>query len=165
MNGIIGRWFFILMNLIAIAFDVYCIRFMIEVMMRGGDHATDHGFEEINVTLNGIGGVLIALGVLMESRITIMKMTEKPIDDLQHHLNESAEYCGMGLLLIGLFVEIFAVFIEVPNAVVNTKGIEIYLYSCCIFLIIISLIIEYAYIKDTIKSYFKTPPRVESTHE
>ena len=155
MNGITGRWFFILMTLVAFIFDIYCAKYIITVIMHGGEEIGSHGFDEINTTLNGIGGVLIALGVLMESRITILKMTGRMIDELQEHLNESAEYCGMGLLLIGLLIEILAVIIEVPNTVVNTVGVEIYLYMGCIAMIAISLIIEYAFMKDYIKSYFR----------
>lgn len=165
MNGLIGRWFFALMNIIAVVFNVYCVKFMIQKMMQGDDHQGAHGSDEMNILLNGNAGILIALGVLMESRITIMKMTGKKITDLQHYLNESAEYSGMGILVLGLFVEIFTVMIEAPNEVVNTQGLEIYLYSCCILLILISLSVEAVYVKDTIMTYFRKPHTEGKTEE
>ncbi|MHB8259285.1 MAG: hypothetical protein ACYDCN_11480 [Bacteroidia bacterium] len=157
MNQIIGRWFFALMNVIAVVFNVYCVKFMIEKMLQGDSHQGAHGSDEMNILLNGNAGILIALGVLMESRITIMKMCNQKINDLQHYLNESAEYSGMGILVLGLFVEIFTVMIEAPNEVVNTQGVEVYLYSCSIALILISISVEAIYIKDTIMTYFRTP--------
>lgn len=161
MNGITGRWFFIFLNLVAVLFDVYCIKYILTSIHGDEGPEGEHGFEGVNTTLNGIGGILISLGVLMESRGLICKMTGKKNDHLQEHLNESAEYCGMGLLLLGLFIEILTVLIEVPNNVVNTKGIEHYLYYGCILFIVISLIVEVSFIKDYITSYFKVPKPTE----
>ena len=176
MKGIIGRWFFIILNLITMIFELYCIKFIIYEIMKsntkeiatsksvissfmnkllsGDKEIAIHGVEHINITLNGIGAVLISLGVLMESRETITRMTKTKMNELQEYLNDSAEYCGMGLLLVGLFIEIFAVIIEVPNNLVNTVGIENYLYSVCVILIILSIIIKGSFIKDYLLTYF-----------
>ncbi len=176
MKRIIGRWFYILLNVITMIFELYCVKYIIyeiiksnatevtttksvisslmKQLLSGEKEISGHGFEHINITLNGIGAVLISLGVLMESRETITRMTKTKMNKLQEYLNDSAEYCGMGLLLAGLFIEILAVIIEVPNDLVNTVGIEIYLYSACVLLIILSIIIKGAFIKDFIKTYF-----------
>ena len=161
MNGIIGRWFFIFLNAITVFFSFYCVKYIVYSIM---DHLENSHKEtpsflrsmlhQIMPNTPHIEGVLISLGVLMESRETIVKMTKTKITPLQEHLNAVSEYCGMGLLLIGLFIEIFTVIIEVPNDLINTVGIENYLYSACVFFIALAAIIEIAFIKEFIKAYF-----------
>ncbi len=176
MKGIIGRWFFITLNAVTFFFSFYCVKYvvyaiidhienaheekpnflrtMLHQIMHNTPHIEKNGLDKVNITINSIGIVLISMGVLMESRETITKMTKTKITPLQEHLNDVSEYCGMGLLLIGLFIEIFTVIIEVPNDLINTVGIENYLYSACVFFILIGAIIEFAFIKDFIKSFF-----------
>ncbi len=176
MNGIIGRWFFIFLNAITVFFSFYCVKYivysimdhlenshketpsflrsMLHQIMHNTPHIEANGLDKVNITINSVGGVLISLGVLMESRETIVKMTKTKITPLQEHLNAVSEYCGMGLLLIGLFIEIFTVIIEVPNDLINTVGIENYLYSACVFFITLAAIIEIAFMKEFIKTYF-----------
>jgi hypothetical protein len=113
--------------------------------------------DQMSDTLNSVAGLLVALGVLMECRITIQKMTKTVNNELEEYLNEIAEHNGMGLLLIGLFMEIATLIIYVPNTLIDTSGIEIYLFYSCFLFIIISMLVELDLIKDYFISYFKQP--------
>jgi hypothetical protein len=112
--------------------------------------------DQMSDTLNSVAGVLVALGVLMESRVTIQKMIKAKIKDehLQEYINEIAEHNGMGLLLLGLFMEIVTLVIYVPNRLIDTSGVELYLFYSCFFFLIISMLVELDLIKDYIKTYF-----------
>lgn len=112
--------------------------------------------DQMSDTLNSVAGVLVALGVLMESRVTIQKMIKAKIknEHLQEYINEIAEHNGMGLLLLGLFMEIVTLVIYVPNKLIDTSGVELYLFYSCFFFLIISMLVELDLIKDYIKTYF-----------
>jgi hypothetical protein len=113
--------------------------------------------EEMSDTLNSVAGLLVALGVLMECRATIQKMTKTKSNELEEYLNEVAEHNGIGLLLIGLFMEIATLMIYVPNKLIDTTGIEKYLFYSCFLFIIISMLVQIDLIKDYTISYFKKP--------
>lgn len=111
--------------------------------------------DQMSDTLNSVAGVLVAIGVLMECRATIQKITKKDsTTHLEEHLNEIAEHNGIGLLLLGLFMEIATALIYVPNKLIDTSGVELYLFYSCFFFIIISMAVEFDLIKDYIKTYF-----------
>lgn len=115
--------------------------------------ATD--IEDMSETLNGIAGTLVAMGVLLEERGTIQKMAgvnPRPVDE---YLNEVAHHNGLGLLLIGLFMEIVTLLIDSPKSVVNTDGIEIYLFGFCFLLVVLSMFVEIDFLKDYTRSYFR----------
>jgi len=112
--------------------------------------------DQMSDTLNSVAGVLVALGVLMECRMTIQKMTKKKIKDvhIEEYLNEVAEHNGIGLLLLGLFMEIVTLMIYVPNKLIDTSGIELYLFYSCFFFLIVSMLVEIDLMKDYFKTYF-----------
>jgi hypothetical protein len=60
----------------------------------------------------------------------------------------------MGILLMGLFVEIGSQVMEMPSRVINTDGIEVYILAICLFLSYIAIIIQLDFIKDFGKTYF-----------
>lgn len=154
LSLIIKRSFFILINLFTFIFSFYCLKFLFSFIHSHSnlDAALN---EQMNDTLNGVAGILVALGVLMESRIVIMKMIKNEITSTEEHINEIAEHNGMGLLLIGLFMEIITLMIDVPDNLIDTRGIEIYLFYACFVFIAISMMIEIDLIKDYLKTYFK----------
>ena len=112
--------------------------------------------DQMSDTLNSVAGVLVALGGLMECRMTIQKMTKIKIKDegLQEYLNEVAEHNGIGLLLLGLFMEIVTLMIYVPNKLIDTTGIELYLFYSCFFFLFVSMLVELDLMKDYFKTYF-----------
>ena len=161
LNQLIGRTSFILMNLLMFVYSIYAMIYLFDFVSQYNHTSDEKIIEEVNKTLNGIAGILVALGVVMECRKTIMEMIDKPITQMQEYLNEVAEYNGIGLLIIGLFMEIATAAIETPNAILNTKGIEVYLFWLCFGLIAIAMVVEIDFIKDYIKSFFI---KVKSKH-
>ncbi len=152
--GINRRPLLILLNLVTFLFSFYCLKQLIGFLHGYSVSVEIDTVDEMNDVLNGIAGVLIAFGVLLESRHIIIKMAKgdsKPVDEF---LNEVAEHNGLGLLLVGLFMEIITLMIELPNTIIDTSGLEIYLFYGCFFLIGISMLVELDFIKDYIKSYF-----------
>ncbi|KMT64617.1 hypothetical protein [Catenovulum maritimum] len=59
----------------------------------------------------GIAILLICFGVVLEGReILLKRFASKKQLDIQHDTNEACEYYGLMLLIIGLVIEVFAVF-------------------------------------------------------
>ncbi len=159
LNGIISRFSFIIINLLTFIFSIYCL-----IYLSGFVKVYDKGMnpdiiDNMSDTLNSVAGVLVALGVLMECRLTIQKMTRVKVKDeyLQEYLNEVAEHNGMGLLLLGLFMEIVTLMIYVPNKLIDTTGIELYLFCSCFFFLIVSMLVELDLIKDYFLTYLRKP--------
>lgn len=168
LNAITKRFSFILINLLTFIFSIYCLKYLFGFVQVYDSKMNPEIIDQMSDTLNSVAGLLVALGVLMECRITIQKMTKFHIplldDDrieLEEYLNEIAEHNGMGLLLIGLFMEIATLIIYVPNTLIDTSGIEIYLFYSCFLFIIISMLVELDLIKDYTISYFKHPKHNE----
>jgi len=159
LNGIISRFSFIIINLLTFIFSIYCLIYLSSFVTSYDNGTNPEMIDQMSDTLNSVAGVLVALGVLMECRITIQKMTKIKIKNevLQEYLNEVAEHNGMGLLLLGLFMEIVTLMIYVPNSLIDTSGIELYLFYSCFFFIVVSMIVELDLIKDYIRTYFKQP--------
>lgn len=119
--------------------------------------------------------MLMALGLLMGLREDMMKMGEIGVNVLQGYLNDLAKRFGVGLLLIGVFMEIITILILLPNAVINTSGVELLLYSVAVFincvskgrefaiyllalfLIILSVLISVAFIITFVRTCFINP--------
>lgn len=157
LNGITKRFSFILINLLTFIFSIYCLKYLFGFVQVYNAKMDPDTIDQMSDTLNSVAGLLVALGVLMECRITIQKMTKTVNNELEEYLNEIAEHNGMGLLLIGLFMEIATLIIYVPNTLIDTSGIEIYLFYSCFLFIIISMLVELDLIKDYFISYFKQP--------
>lgn len=156
LNAMISRFSFILLNLLTFIFTIYCLIYLFGFVRTYNVTMNADLIDQMSDTLNSVAGVLVALGVLMESRITIQKMT-KSTDSfyINEHLNEIAEHNGMGLLLIGLFMEIVTLMIYVPNQLIDTSGIELYLFYSCFLFLVLSMLVEFDLIKDYLKTYFK----------
>lgn len=121
-----------------------------------GFNASDHAIGEMEELLDGFGGILVAVGVFMEERETLRKMSGFEVKNvvLNDYLNEVAHHNGMGLLLMGLFIEIGTQIIEVPPRVINTNGMENGIFTICFILSSITFIILLDFLKDYIKTYF-----------
>lgn len=154
LNGIIARFSFILINLLTFIFSIYCLIYLFGFVKIYDKSMNPEIIDQMSDTLNSVAGVLVALGVLMECRATIQKITKTKNNSLQEHLNEVAEHNGIGLLLLGLFMEIATALIYVPNKLIDTSGIELYLFYSCFLFIFVSMLVEIDLIKDYIKTYF-----------
>lgn len=111
---------------------------------------------EMEELLDGFGGILVASGVFFEERETLRKMSGASISNelRNEYLNEVAHHNGMGLLLMGLFIEIGTQILEVPPRVINSDGMEITIFSICFLLSTFAFIILLDFLKDYTKTYF-----------
>ncbi len=116
---------------------------------------------EMQELIDGYGGILVAAGVFFEERETLIHLSHKRNQKeqaeptvLETYLNLIAHHNGMGILLMGLFVEIGSQIMEMPSRVINTDGIEVYILAICLFLSYVAIIIQLDFIKDFGKTYF-----------
>lgn len=124
---------------------------------------TDEVLEEMESIIDGVGGILVAGGVFLEERETLRKMAhrvgEKVADEevshTQEYLNEIAHQNGMGLLLVGLFMEIGTLLVKMPSKLLDTNQNEKYIFAVCLLLTGVSLFILADFLKDYIKTYFR----------
>lgn len=74
-----------------------------------------HGMEEI---LEGLGTILVALGVALEERETLLKFVgvyPAGLTPVQARVDHHCHGYGLLLLLVGLFVEVAVYIIRMPN--------------------------------------------------
>jgi hypothetical protein len=122
-----------------------------------------HDLEEMEDLVDALGGVFVAVGVFWESRETLRNMAllqKEEHDSLQLFMNDIAHHNGMGILLVGLFMEIGTAIMKIPERLINTDGSEKYVFSVCLLLSIAGLYIVFDFVKDFIVSYFVKPSKV-----
>lgn len=161
LNLITKRLSFILLNLTMLVFSFYCLKYLNGFVSEYDVSMNPELIDQMSDTLNSVAGILVALGVLMECRMIIQKMTKTQSNELEEYLNEVAEHNGVGLLIIGLFMEIVTATIYVPNKLIDTSGVEIYLFYSCFVFVIISMFVQVDLIKDYFLTYFKKPIKHE----
>ncbi len=157
LRFIIKRYVLIILNLTTLLFCLYYLRGMFGFI----HFITDMNREEIdhmNEMIDSIAGVFVAIGVLMEERETIMKMSGAQVRQHDDYLNEVAHHNGMGLLLIGLFMELISLIIDAPKNIINTIGTERYFYIFGFVVIFFAVLVLIDFIKDYLKTYFKPVP-------
>jgi hypothetical protein len=84
-------------------------------------------FNKIEDILDGIGIIFVAYGVALEERDTLMKffnLYPKYENARENRTDLSCHFYGLCLLLLGLFMEVSAEVVRVPNMILNTEGIE-----------------------------------------
>jgi hypothetical protein len=116
---------------------------------------TPEEVHSVTTTLNGIAGMFVALGVLYEERADILKLTNAVETHREHYLNHVAHSDGMGLLVLGLFIEILTISIEIPNKILDTSHVETGLLIASFIMVVIAVIIQLGLTKDFIKTYIK----------
>lgn len=123
---------------------------------RDGLPGHDH-IQDMEHVIDGIAGMLVAGGVFFESREPLRNMALRkkhetlPIEGM---VNEVAHHNGMGLLLVGLFMEIGTAFIGLPKRVIDTSGLETAVFGLCLFFTVVAVIILVDFVKDFARSYF-----------
>lgn len=155
MRTFTSRWIFLLLNAIVIFFSVDGIYYFFNEVLFGAGGMGPDGHPYSNATFGGIAIMLMALGVLMGLRAEMMKMGEINVNVLQGYLNDVANRFGVGLLIIGLFMEIITILILLPNAVINTSGVELFLYSVAVFINCVSIFIGLNFMRQYLATYFK----------
>lgn len=89
---------------------------------------------------NGIAIILYGYGVALESRGPLMKHLNLSPDHLTEYESKFDYQChkyGIFFLLLALAQEILVHLITIPNRALNTEGKEGYIFSICLFILII----------------------------
>jgi len=143
------------MLLINVSGLFYCIWCLIGIYPMFHRVLTPEEVHSVTTTLNGIAGMFVALGVLYEERADILKLTNAVETHREHYLNHVAHSDGMGLLVLGLFIEILTISIEIPNKILDTSHVETGLLIASFIMVVIAVIIQLGLTKDFIKTYIK----------
>ena len=117
--------------------------------------------DDMEKLVDGFAGILVAVGVLFESRETIRALATKTKTEpvhMQVELNEVAHHNGIGLLILGLFMEIGTMLIGLPQRLAATRQYEIYIFALCFVLTLAAIVILLDLIKDFVRSYFGKAP-------
>lgn len=118
---------------------------------------TELQLDEVEELIDGLAGILVAAGVFFEERETIRKINshKEETDAAEIYMNEVAHHNGMGILLLGLFMEIGTQAIRLPERLINiSHTTEKYIFAACLLMSVLSLIIMFDFLKDYIKTYF-----------
>ncbi len=116
---------------------------------------TKEAIHEIEGIVDGLAGILVAAGVFMESRDTIRRMASPDYKEtaVELRLNEVAHQNGMGILLVGLLMEIGTLLIGLPRRVIDTKQFEKHIFGFCTVMSVLAVVILYDLIKDYLLTY------------
>ena len=152
LKGFVSRPSMLIINTIGLLFCVYCFKAIVPMLWAG---YTPADLEAMLKTLNGIAGMFVALGVLYEERETILHISKAKPKQRDTYLNIVAHEDGLGLLVIGLFMEILTISIEIPNKILDTSRVEYGLLVTCSLFVLFAMTIQFDLTKDYIKTYFK----------
>jgi hypothetical protein len=86
-------------------------------------------FDLIEDILDGIATILIAYGVALEERESIMEVFHlypAMHDEVQQRIDKYCHFYGLGILLYGLFIEVLVEVLKIP---MNIFDIEIHEYT------------------------------------
>lgn len=112
---------------------------------------------EVEGIVDGLAGILVAAGVFIESRDTIRKMAAESHaadeDKIELRLNEVAHQNGIGILIVGLLMEIGTLLIGLPSRVIDAKRFERGIFATCAVLSMLAVVILYDFIKDYLLTY------------
>lgn len=110
--------------------------------------------EEAVGIIEGLGIIMIAWGVALEERHKLREVfrliPQDPTEtNYQNAIDENCHRFGLGLLLLGLFAEVGAECVHVPDRIINTSNLEggilflsgIFLSICGIMMIVQSVIL------------------------
>ena len=121
------------------------------------DFASDPAMlHEAEGIVDGLAGVLVAAGVFLESRDTVRRIayaTPPPMDTVEARISEIAAQNGMGVLMVGLLMEVGTLLIGLPRRVVDTSGFERTIFGACALLSVVTLVILYDFLVDALLTY------------
>jgi hypothetical protein len=125
-------------------------------------HPSHDQINEMERLVEGLAGILVAGGVFLESRETLRNMAlrkKEETDPTQLALNEVAHHNGMGMLLVGLFMEIGTAMTGLPKRVFDFSGLERGIFAVCLALSIGAFIIMLDFVKDFTRTYWRVAPQ------
>lgn len=132
-----GRTFLSLINLVIIWSGVNSILDMLPMLSNASNDVAL--LEDIT---EGYATILIAYGVAAEERGTLMEFLRlyphhrTPVQAATDHV---CHHFGLFLLLLGLFVELCEELVKLPNAIINTDGIESLMFGVAVLLTAVSI--------------------------
>jgi hypothetical protein len=124
-------------------------------------HPGHEALQEMEGLIDGLAGILVAGGVFFESRETLRNMAlrkKEEADPVQIALNQVAHHNGMGMLLVGLFMEIGTALTGLPKRVFDISGLERGIFGVCFALSLGALIIMLDFVKDFARTYRSVTP-------
>ncbi|EPR33156.1 hypothetical protein dsat_0597 [Alkalidesulfovibrio alkalitolerans DSM 16529] len=132
-----GRSAIVLFNLaiMAIAFDI--LWDMVPLVLSAADD-----IDELERVSDGLGTILIAYGVLAEERESLMKFARlypAMLSPVQERLDHLSHGYGMCFLVIGLFMEMGVQLVKIPDAILDTQGLEALIFGVNAFFIALTL--------------------------
>ncbi|MEF2231718.1 MAG: hypothetical protein V3571_12375 [Pseudodesulfovibrio sp.] len=133
---LISRRGIALINLIIVAFIALISFELYELMADAASNA-----DEIEEILDTVGVILIAWGVALEERGTLMESFGAYAGGCpaaEEHADHASHVYGLAALLLGLFMEVAVELVKIPDHVVNTFGIEHILFWIGIFFMVVS---------------------------
>jgi hypothetical protein len=119
-------------------------------------HPSHEQLVEMEGLVDGLAGILVAGGVFLESRETLRNMALRKKEEkhpTQIVLNQIAHHNGMGMLLVGLFMEIGTALTGLPKRVLDISGLERLIFGVCFALSIGAYIIMLDFVKDFARTY------------
>lgn len=130
--AITGRAFLTLINLVITWSGINSILDMIPLLANASNDTAV--LEDIT---EGYATILIAYGVAAEERSTLMEFLglyphhHTPVQAATDHV---CHHYGLFLLVLGLFVELCEELVKLPNAIINTAGIESLMFGVAVLL-------------------------------
>jgi hypothetical protein len=103
-----------------------------------------HNAGEIGEIIDTVAVVLVAWGVALEERGTMMDAFgayAAGCPEVEARADRECHVYGMAALLLGLFMEVAVEVVKVPDSVVNTVGIESLLFGVGITLMLVAAIL------------------------
>lgn len=132
-----GRVAIVVFNLAIMAIAIDILWDMLPLVLNAADD-----IDELERVSDGLGTILIAYGVLAEERESLMKFARlypAMLSPMQERLDHLCHGYGMCFLVIGLFMEMGVQLVKIPDAILDTQGLEALIFGVNAFFIVLTL--------------------------
>jgi hypothetical protein len=139
LRYVISRRGLVVVNYAIVAF-IAVVAFESWELLRDAAHNAD----EVGEIIDTVAVVFVAWGVALEERGTMMDAFgaySGGCPEAEALADRECHVYGMAALLLGLFMEVAVEVVKVPDAVVNTVGLEPLLFGVGIALMIVAAIL------------------------
>lgn len=122
-----GRAAIALFNLAIMVISIDILWDMTPLILNAADD-----IDELERISDGLGTILIAYGVLAEERASLMKFSglyPGMLSPVQERLDHLCHGYGMCFLVIGLFMEMGVQLVKIPDAILDTQGLETLIFG------------------------------------
>jgi succinate dehydrogenase hydrophobic anchor subunit len=141
---------------------------LVHAVLEGALAASPNHDETADI-IEGLGIIMIAWGVALEERYKLREVfhllpKKRSEISYQNAVDENCHCFGLRLLLLGLFAEVGAECVSVPDRIINTSGMNdailfvsgIFLVVCGVMMLIQSMMLLFAKRDWLIQRYKKT---------